>query len=71
MKAIEKLTIELEDKEYETLIKAQIIWQKIANELDMYNCCTYDIEQAIDSLEDNLKYLLNTIKEGIEKEVGD
>lgn len=67
MKVIEKLTIELEDKEYETLIKAQTIWQKIANELDMYNCYTYDIEQAIDSLDDNLRYLLNTIKEGIEK----
>lgn len=71
MRAIEKLTIELEDKEYETLIKAQTIWQKIANELDMHNCYTYDIEQAIDNLEDNLRYLLNTIKEGIEEEVGD
>ena len=41
MKAIEKLTIELEE-EYETLIKAQTIWGKIADKLDSYNCFTVE-----------------------------
>ena len=42
MKAIEKLTIELEEEEYETLIKAQTIWQKIADKVDSYNCFTVE-----------------------------
>ena len=65
MKAIEKLTIELEEEEYETLIKAQTIWRNIADKLDSYNCFTYDIEKTISCLDDNLEFLLNTIKDGV------
>ena len=42
MKTIEKITIELEEEEYETLIKAQTIWGKIADKLDSYNCFTVE-----------------------------
>lgn len=65
MRAIGKLTIELEEEEYETLIKAQTIWQNIADKLDSYNCFTYDIEKTINCLDDNLKSLLDAIEDGI------
>lgn len=65
MRAIEKLTIELEEEEYEALIKAQKIWQKIADKLDNYSCFTYDIEESIDSLDSNLEFLLDIIEKGI------
>lgn len=67
MKVITKTTIKLSDEEYEALIKAQEIWDSIADELYAENLYDKELDKYFSDLNDGLKNILAVIGEGIER----
>lgn len=65
MKVVKKVAIELTNDEYETLIKAQIIWKEMANNLDEESLLTDTIEKIFDDMDNGMEEILNIVNDGI------
>ena len=70
MKAVTKVSIELTNEEYDTIIKAQEIMADIANELDSENLIDDDLSVWFDNY-DCVINVLERLREGIERKDGE
>lgn len=73
MKAVTKISIELTNKEYNTIIYAQQYLKNIANELDNENVlCEYkSLQDCFDRVDRSITDILNIIDEGVERKDGE
>lgn len=70
MKTVTKVSIELTNEEYDTIIKAQEIMADIANELDSENLMDDDLSDWFDEY-DCVVNILDRLREGIELKDGE
>lgn len=70
MKTVTKVSIELTNEEYDTIIKAQEIMADIASELDDENLMDDDLSEWFDNY-DCVVNILGKLREGIERKDGE
>lgn len=62
------VSIHFTDKEYDSLLEAQQIWQKIAELFDEEGVLDDCLEEMFDSMDKNFSDLLDIVDSGIEQE---
>ena len=62
------VSIHFTDKEYDSLLEAQQIWQKIADLFDEEGVLDDCLEEMFDSMDKNFSDLLDIVDSGIEQE---